>query len=370
MADEKMAKLYETQISLTEWLERAGLGDAAELRKEDGDKASRIESLHEAIGLPCEEHVRFDAVELLDLSPKFSSYLTQNGEEACRLRLVPKHEYPDLPKLRMRGLTVQKALKWFKEQGIEANKYVADFVPHPPDYSWSTIFVVNNKGIFGEIHFGPHSTLTQGFGDNVHEIATFSYDYSNWVVEPQNDAALAYLEQLVEYIHVTDTDKRRKLTETVSAEFTHDYIKGYFETTHSEVVGTWFIDYSRILGKRYEDFVVNTQSTNSDQVLLRGRVGSTGKASGEVCIVEPGDSVDDFPEGAVLVCAMTSPDYLPFMQKASAIVTDQGGILCHAAIVARELKKPCIVGTQTATQILKPGDKVVVDADTGTINSA
>jgi pyruvate,water dikinase len=64
---------------------------------------------------------------------------------------------------------------------------------------------------------------------------------------------------------------------------------------------------------------------------------------------------------------MTSPDWLPLIQKAVAIVTDEGGITSHASIVARELKKPCIVGTKNATKILKDGDQVEVDADSGIV---
>jgi pyruvate,water dikinase len=64
---------------------------------------------------------------------------------------------------------------------------------------------------------------------------------------------------------------------------------------------------------------------------------------------------------------MTTPIFLPAMKKASAIITDEGGITCHAAIVSRELKKPCIIGTKIATQILKNGDLVEVDAERGII---
>ncbi|MBI5614473.1 hypothetical protein HY947_06105 [Candidatus Gottesmanbacteria bacterium] len=77
--------------------------------------------------------------------------------------------------------------------------------------------------------------------------------------------------------------------------------------------------------------------------------------------------ISDVKEGEIIVSPMTMPDFLPAMKKAAAIVTDEGGILCHAAIVARELKKPCIVGTQFATQIFKTGDYVEVDAFKGTI---
>jgi pyruvate,water dikinase len=73
-------------------------------------------------------------------------------------------------------------------------------------------------------------------------------------------------------------------------------------------------------------------------------------------------------EGDILVSVSTSPQLLPAMKKASAFITDMGGITSHAAIVSRELKKPCVVGTKIATQVLRDGDIVEVDANKGVIN--
>ena len=67
---------------------------------------------------------------------------------------------------------------------------------------------------------------------------------------------------------------------------------------------------------------------------------------------------------------MTTPDYLPLMKQAAAIVTDAGGVLSHAAIVARELGKPCITATGSATQLLREGQLVDVDADLGEVRAA
>ena len=72
-------------------------------------------------------------------------------------------------------------------------------------------------------------------------------------------------------------------------------------------------------------------------------------------------------KGDILVTKMTTPDYLPAMEKAAAFVTDEGGLTCHAAIIAREMDKPCIVGTKIATDIFIDGDKVEVDANKGII---
>ena len=64
---------------------------------------------------------------------------------------------------------------------------------------------------------------------------------------------------------------------------------------------------------------------------------------------------------------MTRPEFVPLMRKAKAIITDEGGITCHAAIISRELKILCIIGTKTATRLLKDGDLVEVDANTGVV---
>ena len=77
--------------------------------------------------------------------------------------------------------------------------------------------------------------------------------------------------------------------------------------------------------------------------------------------------IDSVNEGDIIVAPMTLPDILPAMRKAAAFVTDEGGIACHAAIIAREMKKPCIVGTKIATQVLRDGDMVEVDAGKGTV---
>ncbi len=100
---------------------------------------------------------------------------------------------------------------------------------------------------------------------------------------------------------------------------------------------------------------------------IKGQIAFKGKVKGKVKIIS---SVKDLPkveEGNILVAAMTMPKYLPAMKKASAFITDEGGITCHAAIVSREMQKPCIIGTKIATSVLKDGDLVEVDADRGVV---
>jgi phosphohistidine swiveling domain-containing protein len=101
---------------------------------------------------------------------------------------------------------------------------------------------------------------------------------------------------------------------------------------------------------------------------IRGEAASPGKVTARVKVCAGvKEALSKVKKGDVLVCGMTLPDYLPAMKLASAIVTDEGGITCHAAIVGRELGKPTIVGCKIATSALKDGDIVEVDGDVGVI---
>jgi phosphohistidine swiveling domain-containing protein len=109
----------------------------------------------------------------------------------------------------------------------------------------------------------------------------------------------------------------------------------------------------------------------SKKYLSRQILGNTacrGKVTGIAKIIISPKEFSKFKAGDILVTAMTTPDYVPIMKKAAAFVTDEGGISCHAAIVAREMHKPCVIGTKIATKILRDGDRVEVNADKGIIN--
>ena len=103
------------------------------------------------------------------------------------------------------------------------------------------------------------------------------------------------------------------------------------------------------------------------RMLLRGLGAAPGRASGEVRLLSDARDSQSFREGDVLVAHMTTPDWVPLMRKAAAIVTDSGGMTCHAAIVSRELGIPCVVGTGDATSKLRDGEQVTVDATQGIV---
>ena len=100
---------------------------------------------------------------------------------------------------------------------------------------------------------------------------------------------------------------------------------------------------------------------------IKGQVAFIGHAIGFVKIIKSPSDMDKMEDGDVLVSPATNPNLMPAIKKASALVTDVGGITCHAAIVSRELKKPCVIGTKIATKVLKDGDKVEVNANEGIV---
>lgn len=100
---------------------------------------------------------------------------------------------------------------------------------------------------------------------------------------------------------------------------------------------------------------------------IKGSIAFPGKVTGKVKLVFTSEDIPKVQPGDVLVTVMTFPHFIPAMEKAAAFVTDEGGILCHAAIVSREMKKPCIIATKNATKMLKDGDLVEVDAHNGIV---
>ncbi len=132
----------------------------------------------------------------------------------------------------------------------------------------------------------------------------------------------------------------------------HDYLKNksYIITDKKEV-------------KRIKNHFLSNKSLKT----IKGVVAFKGKHKGRVRLVFSKKDLVKVRKGEILVARHTMPDYTIIMKRAGAIITDDGGITCHAAITARELSKPCIIGTKIATQMLKNNNLVEIDADKGVI---
>jgi phosphohistidine swiveling domain-containing protein len=157
------------------------------------------------------------------------------------------------------------------------------------------------------------------------------------------------LNELAEKNKKVDLEKRKK-----------GYLSYYNEETNT--ISYHNGEEANEIIKKYTSIKVNKGITE-----FKGMVASRGKAVGKVRILSGARHFDSMKEGEILVSSMTSPEFIIAMRKTAAIITDEGGITCHAAIVSRELSIPCIVGTSIATRTLNNGDLVEVDANKGIV---
>ncbi len=377
MLKRSLAELYEKQVSFTEWFSRIRHRQTEALREEDNTKRERLALLNTLINLPYDKPVQFPASALTEKSAAFQDYLKQQGNDLCALRLMPLQK--GLPTLRIRGLSVLKAVEWFHHQNIDVSQYHTDFVPHSEKQVWSTIFIIHQQGVFGEIIRGGLHQLSQGFYEGNRPIL-FSYDFRQWSINAdeagKNHAgALKHLKEVMQHLAVPK-HLQTKMKENLSAFFSNDFLCGYFETTHSDDQGLWFVDYNRLLGDLYLAGAVPPASTfattkaTAAEGFIYGQCASQGKVRGRIrskvkVVSDP--FKDNLEQGEILVTTMTTPDFLPLMQKAAAVITDLGGILSHAAVVCRELGIPSVTGTMDATRRLRDGDFVEVDAQKGVV---
>ncbi|MDD5437521.1 MAG: PEP-utilizing enzyme [Patescibacteria group bacterium] len=354
------------QPSLTEWF--AALGEeekSKRFREEDSHKTDRLEILNQEAGIPYEKFETFSGRDLADKTEKWRNVLENRGDELCAIRLVPLK--PDLPKLRQRGVSIRGCYEnWFLKQEIDPNDYKVELCSHCEMLLWSAIMVVTDKKIYGDMIRGMHSQLTHG--ETVEELIQFEFDFKDWKWSKHDSEAEAQVRRMIDLLYIPDQAAQENLKEKLHSEFSHDYLKDYFEFTVWPGDKLHMIDYNRLLPKYLStDWSVNEGAADSS-CELRGASAQPGSSRGiaRIVTVENIESADIQP-GEILVCDNTDVRFLPLMKKAGAIVTNRGGILSHAAIISRELKVPCVIGTKNATVTLRDGDEVEVDADKGIV---
>jgi phosphoenolpyruvate synthase/pyruvate phosphate dikinase len=230
--------------------------------------------------------------------------------------------------------------------------------------------------------------VTSNVKSELFDIKTSSSDVGDDFFHENHKPYIALLQKLI-----NTRDKRKNAYEKAWDEYSRDFFNELGNATNLNDYIGWVSPYeiSGLLKKhkepkKYEDecliYFINGKihiDYNNDFSFIKNKIlkiektntftGNTaypGKVQGKVRIIMPNDK-KEINQGEILVTKMTTPDFIPVMNKASAFVTDEGGITCHAAIVSREMKKPCIIGTKIATQVLKNGDLIEVDADNGIV---
>ncbi|MDX2055031.1 MAG: phosphoenolpyruvate synthase [Polyangiaceae bacterium] len=129
----------------------------------------------------------------------------------------------------------------------------------------------------------------------------------------------------------------------------------------AEAEGQWYLVQTRP--------ITTLNKAGQGELLVSGLGASPGVAHGKVRVIRDPSDGGQLQDGEVLVAPMTSPDWVPAIRRAAALVTDSGGVTCHAAIVSRELGIPCVVGTRTATRVLRAGEVVTADGTKGRVTA-
>ena len=195
---------------------------------------------------------------------------------------------------------------------------------------------------------------------------TYRTDYLNWIffnIKPLLEAiaihkGLTYKEIL--YLDVSEILGKKDFTKNeINRRMTNYSI---MTVIPNKLIFTSDPNELKKIEEKYLEIVKGENITE-----FKGNIGFKGNVKGIVKIVVNKDDMIKVKRGDILVSPMTTPDFVPAMEKAIAFVTDEGGITCHAAIVAREMKKPCIIGTKIATKVLKDGMKIEVDAEKGIV---
>lgn len=215
------------------------------------------------------------------------------------------------------------------------------------------------------------------------ELSNFLPQNMSMEVLPKITAIRKYGEtvyfDISEYITnvIKDIERQTNITADILECMTADECEQYFKQAHkintSELSSRnkgssiFFNPLPQFLNERDIDQVRTYLLKDSNAKFVTGQTAFAGTHVGVCKIISKFSPDLELPEGSILITGMTDPRFVPLMKKAGAIVTDAGGMLCHAAIVSRELKIPCIVGTKFATEVFRDGDMVEVDANTGIV---
>jgi phosphohistidine swiveling domain-containing protein len=361
MAQEYFSK----HLSLSQWAIDADIINKNDLIKEDATKRDRLAVLNERIDLPIVKVHSFIYEDIRNNSSAFSTFFDSAGDHLYALRASPRED--GLAVQRNRKLTVRELLNWILSLDIELEKYDFNFELHI-DPEIASIFIVSDKRIAGEVIPGGILQLNKGL-HGVAGATQFQYDFMTWKYSGDSTLVGDFLERAVRCLFVANVDNQRAVEKEVEGAFTNNYLKGYFEVISSTASGIVFIDYNRVLQNNIDGLeLFHEHPERTEVVEVTGQVGCAGTVIGKARVVTEQDitGITLTPE-EVLVCHYTSPDFVPLIRQAVAVVTDVGGILSHAAIVCRELKKPCVIGTRIGTQRIKTGDNIEVDAINGRV---
>ena len=227
----------------------------------------------------------------------------------------------------------------------------------------AAIFCVNDHGIWGEVIHGSIWHFSHGSCKKLPTI--FFYNYRHWFFSLKNKKIEKFIKNATNKLLVKSATTRKKVVKKIDVNFTKsNYIKGYFEITLNKHGGVHFVDFNRQLFRILKKAIV---TISSGLHCLRGICIGPGRVLGKVIMIDNPQEKLSIHKKNILVCKNASFDFLPHLKRAGGIITEQGAILSHAAIVCREMRKPFVAHVYNATKKLKNGDTVDLNADLGIV---
>ena len=369
-----MIELKKGFTSLINWLSETKEHDEAikDIVCYDNKKTERLIFLNKTIGLP----INKTHILNTDLFEKDSVFIDRviiergGNDIKHAFRVSPKEEYVGLFEIqKLYGLTFKEFWEKLKLLPIPKDKAevrITNFRGAPLAYS--AIIVVSKDGIIGEIVEGDLYiiTYTDEPKDGAKVIQFYKLPNEEVVVLSDSKKVKEKVLEIISAISVNS-----KLDELITGGFQiyNGYVAGYYEYVEGKNGDRAFTDMNtkKISNNISVKETVNNIRKSAEENSLQGLVayGTDLKIIGKVVLLK--DDLKDIEANSILVCSMTTVNQLPLMKKASAVITDFGGLMSHPAIISRELKIPTIVGTKVATQILKDGDLIEVDSKKGIV---
>ena len=346
--------------SITEWMKHLNVPGTEKFQKEDFTKRDRLKILNQTINLPFLRATSIKPNTKKNIIAEISSLNERDKDGIYLFKIFPTNN--SLGKIRLQKTLVQ-CIDWVSKTRIDTKKFRYELIKEPEKITHSAVFCIDEKGIWGElikdhiIHFSR--------GTYKGETLVFYYDYKKWHFSNRGDQSTKLIKKAVGKLHLHSTTKIKTLKKLLHANFTQsNHLKGYFEFIVDNNNNINFVDYNRILNRLLKKTII-TITRHTDY--LNGICIGPGKIKGKIKKIRDGNQKIKFQKNEILVSPLVTFQHLPYIKKAGGIITEQGTVLSHAAIVSRELKKPYVANVKDAMKKLKDGDLVTVDADQGKI---
>lgn len=259
-------------------------------------------------------------------------------------------------------------------------RYLGIYAPEDAGFTFETIQKIYSEisvdeasKIEGHIHHNKiaYDDLKRSIKDEsiIQLIDQINYNvYFRTIRSEKISQGLAMVSPMYDYLINKFGYTRKQVGNLMNKEIVEYFDSGKIPPKRDSRLAMYFEDGEPFILDRNQTEEFRLKFELKDKVsTFSGSVAYKGIVSGRAKVITSANDLPKVKIGDILVSQFTRPEYMAAMQRAAAFITNDGGITCHAAIVARELKKPCIVGTKIATKVLKDGDMIEVDANAGMV---